>query len=69
MLNLFLRHHLPRLAVNSGSLAQTPKQPKAALGTATQPDFDLSDFEEPTPTEPGGYWHAEEHEDDAPVLS
>jgi hypothetical protein len=70
MLNLFLRHHLQHRSLSSSSRSQPPKQASAARGTAARPDFDLSDFEEPTPTMPGGYWHASaEQEDDAPALS
>jgi hypothetical protein len=32
----------------------------AAKAMAKRPDFDISEYEEPTPTVPGGYWHAQD---------
>jgi hypothetical protein len=38
---------------------------KPVGGVASRPDFDSSDFEDSTPTIPGGYWHhREEPRDD-----
>jgi hypothetical protein len=39
----------------------------AQLAATGRPDFDLSDFDEPPSTVPGGYWHetSADHCDDA----
>lgn len=61
MLNLFSRRHLPPKS-NAGAPLQ---RPIGIAPTVGRPDFDLSDFDEPTPTMPGRYWHAsDEHRDD-----
>jgi hypothetical protein len=56
MFHLFPRHHLTpaRLA---GEREQKLVGAKAVRSVAERPDFDSSDFEDSTPTIPGGYWH------------
>ena len=69
MLNLFSRRYLPPKAI-SGARMQRPVDTATAVGSAARPDFDPSDFEEPTPTMPGRYWHAsDEQRDDTPRAS
>jgi hypothetical protein len=54
MFNFFSRHALPL----RGARPQERADFATAVGVARRPDFDPSDFEEPMPTIPGGYWHA-----------
>jgi hypothetical protein len=51
MLNLFSRPSSRRVPNGAAPLHQPDK------AAAARPDFDPSDFEEPTPTVPGSYWH------------
>jgi hypothetical protein len=67
MLNLFLRPWSPPLLI--GGRRKQPPDGQAAVRIGSRPDFDLSDFDEPTPTMPGGYWHGHDERDDALKVS
>lgn len=68
MLNLFSRHYFPLQPFGGFANGLKKKLPAdAAFEGAVRPDFDLSDFDDSPPTEPGGYWH--EQTDDAVVVS
>jgi hypothetical protein len=56
MLHFFSRSSTLRVQIGQAPLLQRLK-PAATSREAARPDFDPSDFEEPTPTVPGSYWH------------
>lgn len=65
MFHLFSRLPPVYLGVRRQLLANAA----AVACDAARPDFDPSDFQEPTPTIPGGYWHgSDESRDDAPKV-
>ena len=69
MLNLFSRRYMPPQS-SSRARMQRPVDTATAPGSTARPDFDLSDFDEPTPTLPGSYWHtSDEQRDDVPRVS
>lgn len=68
MLNLFSRHYLPLKPFGGLTTGTKQRRPADAVSEdAARPDFDLSDFDDSPPTEPGGYWH--EQMDDAVTVS